>query len=801
MKIKLLSLLFLVSFSSFAQYTLIPDVNFEKKLIALGIDSGTADGRVLTANISSLTSLDVSSSFITDLTGIQDFVALTTLNCYSNQLSNLDFSNNTALRELHCDRNQLTNLDVSQNTALTVLYCYNNQLANLDVSKNTALNELHCTINKFTNLDVSNNIALAVLYCDLNQLTNLNVSNNTALRELSCSRNQLINLDVSNNIALIKLYCYSNQLKNLDVSKNKVLTNLQCYSNLLRSLNLKNGNNVNMISTFVDFTKNQDLACIQVDDIAYSNTNWATLKDVKASYTYENCLPHHVVISNEFEDKLIGLGIDTDGKNGYVLTSSVDKITTLDISSSSITDLTGIQSFLALKTLDCSSNQLTNLDVSKNVALNTLRCSFNQIINLDVSMNIGLKSLTCQSNQLTTLDVSKNTGLTGLNCRSNLLTNLDISKNVGLMTLYCQSNQLTSLNLKNGNNNKFLNLDFKTNPNLSCIQVDDEAYSNTNWATAKDATASYSTNCPSPYVVISNEFEDKLITLGIDKDGKNGSVLLADITDVKSIDVSNSGITNLSGIEYFTALETLICKGNSLTTINVSHSLALKYLDCSKNPLSVLDVTKNKQLTELYCDGIVTVNKKSNSKTATGSLTVLDVSNNLLLTKLDCSNNQIVSLNLSQNTLLTDIDCSNNRLTSLNVNNGNNSKLINVNFKTNASLTCIKVDDDIYANASWSSAKDVTASYSKTACTLGIAETVFETIEVYPNPTKGEVHIDNAILEKVTVYDALGKLVKMTTFAEGSTNNTINLAGLPSGVYYVYLQNEESTIVKKIIVE
>jgi hypothetical protein len=41
-----------------------------------------------------------------------------------------------------------------------------------------------------------------------------------------------------------------------------------------------------------------------------------------------------------------------------------------------------------------------------------------------------------------------------------------------------------------------------------------------------------------------------------------------------SIDVSNSGITNLSGIEYF-ALETKLQR-NLLTTINLTNNTALK---------------------------------------------------------------------------------------------------------------------------------------------------------------------------------------------------------------------------------
>jgi hypothetical protein len=79
MKTKLLLfLLLLIGTNTFAQYTNIPDANFEKKLIALGIDDVT-DGQVLTSSINTLTSLDVSRSSITDLTGIQDFTALTIL--------------------------------------------------------------------------------------------------------------------------------------------------------------------------------------------------------------------------------------------------------------------------------------------------------------------------------------------------------------------------------------------------------------------------------------------------------------------------------------------------------------------------------------------------------------------------------------------------------------------------------------------------------------------------------------------------------------------------------------------------
>jgi Leucine-rich repeat (LRR) protein len=109
--------------------TTIPDPNFEQALIDLGIGTNTTiDGVVIIANISGITSLDVSSNNITDLTGIENFTALTDLVCSSNQLTSLDVSSNTALISLSCFNNQLTSLDVrnGNNAAITSFKATNN---------------------------------------------------------------------------------------------------------------------------------------------------------------------------------------------------------------------------------------------------------------------------------------------------------------------------------------------------------------------------------------------------------------------------------------------------------------------------------------------------------------------------------------------------------------------------------------------------------------------------------------------------------------------------------------------------
>ena len=122
-KIISLQILFLIPLFGFSQYTSIPDTNFEKALIELGVDD-IIDGRVLSNKIKSVKALDISWKEIADLTGIQDFDSLQFLFCAANPFTALDVSNNTALKGLDLDAEgdypcRLTNLDLSKNIQLT----------------------------------------------------------------------------------------------------------------------------------------------------------------------------------------------------------------------------------------------------------------------------------------------------------------------------------------------------------------------------------------------------------------------------------------------------------------------------------------------------------------------------------------------------------------------------------------------------------------------------------------------------------------------------------------------------------
>ena len=786
-----------------SMFTQIPDVNFENKLIALNIDSGVPDGKVFTKNITNVTDLNVVRSSISDLTGIEDFTSLTHLKCDENNLTTLDVSKNTALTELSCGGNKLTTLDLNKNIALKRLICTSGQLKTLNISQCSELEFLMCFYNSLTSLDLSNNNKLQILDCSNNQLTNLSLGTNTSLVALTAENNQLTTLDVKENPALdlldfsgnhiktidisnhkklTQLFCGSNELKMLDVSKNSILKILNCSNNpSLQSLNLKNGNNTNIFAQALILSNNPALTCIKVDDVDYSNNNWTDKKDTTSNYNLDCPDLYTSIPDKNFEQKLIDLGIDSGSPDGKVVTASINYVTFLDVADSNITDLTGLQDFASLKYFFCDRNKLTtadfsknlmlenigildntftSIDVTKNTKLHTLELSKNHIATVDLSQNTNLKRLGFENNNLKEIDLSHNTELWFISGFGNQLTSLDLSKNTALTTLNISNNRLIELNLKNGKNTILdSSLDLKNNPNLTCIKVDDVSYSNKNWSAYKDATANFSTNCTIEYVIIlpDHNFEQKLIDLGIDTDGLNGKITITNINSITSLDLSNANIKDLTGIENFTGLTFLNVSNNQITTLDLSKNVLLETLNVSSNQITTLDLSKNSNLKIVYV-----------------------------------VNNPLISLNLRNG---------NNRNFILPVETGKKSVSLYTSFLGLTSLSCIQVDDADYSNANWANIKEPSTSYSNTCKNLGLEDSVFNKVTMYPNPTKGEVHINNITLEKATVYNSLGQLVKSFNLNSANTDNTINLSGLPKGVYYIYLINQDAASAKKIIVE
>ena len=165
---------------------------------------------------------------------------------------------------------------------------------------------------------------------------------------------------------------------------------------------------------------------------------------------------------------------------------------------------------------------------------------------------------------------------------------------------------------------------------------------------------------------------------------KDENLSRAEIEAVKEIKCYYKDIRSLTGIEYFTALQTLKCYSNQLTSLDISENTALKSLDCAKNQLAALDVSQNTALESLDCadNQLTTLDVSRNTALksldcAKNQLTTLDVSQNTALESFNCADNQVTSLDISQNTALESLICASNKLTALNVSGNATLKFLN----------------------------------------------------------------------------------------------------------------------------
>ena len=497
----------------YAQTVYIPDPAFKAALVNDPAINTNGDGEIQVAEAEAYGgAILVSGLDITDLTGIEDFTAIDSLDCSDNHLTSLDISANSGLSSLDCSWNWLSSLDVSSNSALKYLNSTENYpFGNLDLSGNPNLEYLLCGVNGLTSLDLSWNPNLVYLDCYDNPLTTLDISGNPALDYLKCASNLITSLDVSTNSALRWIDCQYSRLEHLDFSNNPNLIYANCDGNNLISLNAQNGNNINMQLRTED---NEPLRCIQVDDPEQAIEDWGfdTVNDAIYSTDCNVYIP-----DANFKAALVNNpAINVNGNEEIQIWEAFHFYGTIEVSSLNITSLMGIEAFENIDTLNCSGNQLSNLDISKNqqlvylnsssnqlTALNVgdlsnlrhLDCSGNQLINLDVSANSALVILDCGYNQIQHLDLSNNPDLSYLNCSGNQLTALDVSGNTELTRLDCSNNQLASLNVQNDKNMNIQSFDARENPGLGCIQVDHPAWSAAFWSYDVDSTAIFSTDC------------------------------------------------------------------------------------------------------------------------------------------------------------------------------------------------------------------------------------------------------------------------------------------------------------------
>lgn len=126
-----------------------------------------------------------------------------------------------------------------------------------------------------------------------------------------------------------------------------------------------------------------------------------------------------------------------------------------------------------------------------------------------------------------------------------------------------------------------------------------------------------------------------------------------EIEAVKEIDVSETQIQDMQGIEIFTGLEYLNCSNTNISKLNTGKMTNLETLDCHSTRISQLDVDRNPVLKQLSCYGT--------------AITELNVRENEELEILDCSETMIGQLDISRASGLRILRCDDVGVTELDV--------------------------------------------------------------------------------------------------------------------------------------
>jgi hypothetical protein len=223
----------------------IPDANVKTLLLNNAAINTNGDSEIQRSEAIAFTGeIDAGDASISNLTGLEEFVNLTSFSCMGNP-----------------------------------------SLSQIDVSKNIDLQRILCSSCAIEELDLTNNPQLVILACNNNLLTTLDISNNTILERINFSNNQISSINFNNNPLINAINGASNLIEELDLSAHSALRSLTCSDNLLTYLNLKNGNN-EIIET-LSCTSNPDLKCVRVDNVSYAETNWPTFFDPDITFSLD----------------------------------------------------------------------------------------------------------------------------------------------------------------------------------------------------------------------------------------------------------------------------------------------------------------------------------------------------------------------------------------------------------------------------------------------------------------------------------------------------------------------------------
>ena len=172
---------------------------------------------------------------------------LTDLRLYGTNISEIDLSKTPKLESLYLQRTKVSKVDLTPLQSLDQALINNcSNLSEIKASNLPSLTRLDAVKGNLTSFEISDCPSLRELHLNSNKLTSIKLNNLAMLMLLNIYDNQLTSIDVSNLPFLMRLFVYDNQLTSIDLSANVMLREFRASNNPLTEVNLST--NANLVS-------------------------------------------------------------------------------------------------------------------------------------------------------------------------------------------------------------------------------------------------------------------------------------------------------------------------------------------------------------------------------------------------------------------------------------------------------------------------------------------------------------------------------------------------------------------------